>query len=126
MELVVRDVLLQDVIEVVEPHEVLLDVLGEAVDALLERGHLRHRLDLRLLELLLGGDLIDDLGQVRLVGLAVEEVQLLTDGVVQRDEVLIVAGDLPVDAAEALADFTNCSDHEGAQLVRYISWRRCG
>ncbi len=126
MELVVRDVLLQDVVEVVEPHEVLLDALGEAVDALLERGHLRHRLDLRLLELLLGGDLIDDLGQVRLVGLAVEEVQLLADGVVQRDEVLIVAGDLPVDAVEALADFTNCSDHEGAQLVRYISWRRCG
>ena len=124
VKLELRHVLLELVVDVLQHEEMLLDVRGEVVDALPERGHLHHRLRLHGLELPLPRDLVDELGHVRLIGLPVDEVELLHERVLHHEEVVVVARELLIAAVHALSDLADRPDNERAELVGRISWGR--
>ena len=108
------------VIEVLERQQLLLDGRGEPVDALSEDRHFRQRLLVGAPELLLGRDVVDELGQLVLVGLGVQEVQLLAERVLERGDVLRMARDAPVALIHALPNVSDSPDDEGTKLVRRI------
>ncbi len=112
--------LLEVVVEVLEREDVLLDVPGEAIDALLERGHLRRRLNLHHLELLLGDDLIDDVGQLRLVRLGVDHVELLAERVADVTDVVLLTRGALLTLLHALSDLPDRPNDEGAKLVGHV------
>ena len=120
VELVRGDVLAEVVVEILERHQLLLDGRGEPVDALSEDRHFRQRLLVGAPELLLGRDVVDELGQLVLVGLGVQEVQLLAERVLERGDVLRMARDAPVALIHALPNVSDSPDDEGTELVRRI------